>query len=245
MGEHAPSYRRILATLGELIEDVDGSSSNAFWRGWKHRDFDSFHERPLLALACLRNEARCRGSSLPTASGATVLERLGFDRRPLDARDEDDVRWLRACVSPGEVGRIRTLDAALAAFPRVAPQPRSTAGTASTVTARLRRSCAALPDRRLLIVYQTLVSGYLQTAERESYERGMRQFSQSAAPGSALWLQLEVGDESDPVAPASLRVHLGVEGTLRTLDLARTSYHPVALTIAADAVGQFERGTRI
>jgi hypothetical protein len=109
MGEHAPSYRRILATLGELIEDVDGSSSNAFWRGWKHRDFDSFHERPLLALACLRNE---------------------------------------------------------------------------------------------------------------------------------------VGDESDPVAPASLRLHLGVEGTLRALELARTSYHPVALTIAADAVGQFERGTR-
>ena len=42
-----------------------------------------------------------------------VAERIGIDLAPLDADNPDDVRWLRAAVSPKHIGRLARLDAAL------------------------------------------------------------------------------------------------------------------------------------
>jgi hypothetical protein len=47
-------------------------------------------------------------TSLPHVSG-----RIGLDRRPIDVHDDDDARWLRACVWPDQHDRFQRLDAAV------------------------------------------------------------------------------------------------------------------------------------
>lgn len=44
---------------------------------------------------------------------APIVDRLGLDLAPLDVTDEDDVRWLRACVWPEHVERAARLDVGL------------------------------------------------------------------------------------------------------------------------------------
>lgn len=50
-----------------------------------------------------------------------IVDRVGLDLAPLDVTDEDDARWLRACVWPEHTGRAERLDAALDAARRHPP----------------------------------------------------------------------------------------------------------------------------
>jgi hypothetical protein len=180
------------------------------------------------------------GAVLPTARGIAPLHRLGFDARPLDALRADDVRWLRACIWPGETDRLERLDRALDAYRAVAPRAQVSLLTASAVPARLSQLEPALPDDAVILVYQTLVSGYLRPAERAAYEQGLRELIVGRRPGRVLWTELEVGDDSDPTEPAVLRATVNSATTLRTLELARTSYHPTVLNVREAAVRQLQ-----
>ena len=64
-----------------------------------------------------------RGDLLPPLPEVfpPVVGCLGIELSPLDVTCEDDVRWLRACIWPEEVGRYRLLDAALAVARQVPP----------------------------------------------------------------------------------------------------------------------------
>jgi hypothetical protein len=51
---------------------------------------------------------------IPARAVPEVVARVGVDRDPLDVTDEDDARWLRACVWPGRADEAGRLDAAIA-----------------------------------------------------------------------------------------------------------------------------------
>ncbi|MEM9039726.1 MAG: DUF2332 domain-containing protein [Actinomycetota bacterium] len=59
-------------------------------------------------------ECSTRGDGPVPRSIPDVVTSVGIDRSPLDVRDADDARWLRACCWPDQVDRFERLDAALA-----------------------------------------------------------------------------------------------------------------------------------
>ena len=71
---------------------------------------------------CRRLE-RPAGGPFPVASSARIVARQGFDVQPLDVGRAEDIKWLRACIWPGENDRLARLDRAAGYFcrPRRAP----------------------------------------------------------------------------------------------------------------------------
>jgi hypothetical protein len=178
--------------------------------------------------------------ALPVAPDPRVVRRLGFDRAPLDATDEDDSAWLRACVWSGERERLSRLDRALAAFRAAAAA--GAAPTLETIDAvdmpdRLIELSAGDDDGALWLAYQSSMREYLGPARRP-YLDGMRCWLEARPPGAALWIELE-----DPPHgasrqwPTALLAHLrGPDGDVTDLVLARCQYHPVEIAPEADAV---------
>jgi hypothetical protein len=171
------------------------------------------------------------GAPLEVAGPISAVARLGLDAAPLDATDEEDSRWLLACVWPGEAARERRLGEALAAFR--AARRRVDAPVLLPVSAR------SWPDRldRLsgthldatVLAYQSLVRDYLDEAERREYEAGVRAWVGKQPPGRALWVELELDPGAGP-GQASLRLTArDPDGEVRTRALARCHPHPTRL----------------
>ena len=172
---------------------------------------------------------------VPVARFVDAPIRLGIDKSPLDVSDARDAAWLRACVWPGEHIRLARLSAAIESFRR-APEPRPRVERANI--ASLRRILGELGQPRgngLLIVYQTLVSGYLSAAERRDHDATMRSILGEGPAGHILWAELEVcGDPDGRAEPARLRVHVSPgDGRVEAFDIAYTGYHPERLVIDA------------
>jgi len=167
------------------------------------------------------------GAPVEVARGVRTVARLGLDRSPLDALAEDDARWLRACVWPGEREREASLLAALDAFraARIRPDaPVLVPIAAANVPARLDLLSAA--DRGALVVAtQTVVRDYLDPVERAEYEDGMRGWLAAHPPGETLWVELEAA--GDAAREAAITAHVRApDGRLRSLELGRTGFHP-------------------
>lgn len=184
------------------------------------------------------------GSEVPVLRGLVAAARLGLDAAPLDVGREDDARWLRACVWPGEAARLARLDAALEALRAARTRPDAPVlvpVSARSVPARLDLLSAADPGTTVL-AFQTVMRDYLAPAERDEYEHGMRAWLGAHPPGRALWAELEAAPGSaGPGEPAAVTVHLrapgdGVEDVL----LARCGWHPLRLEAMPGAVARLE-----
>lgn len=179
------------------------------------------------------------GAPLPLARNVKAAARLGLDAAPLDATQEADAEWLRACIWPGDPERAERLEAALAAF-RAARTRRDAPVlipvTATSVPARLDTLSAAEPTT-LVIAYQTIMRDYLPPDDLAAYESGMRDWLGARAPGSALWVMLEAGPEgrtSD--VPAVLQAQIRApSGELQLFELARCGFHPRQLRVDRSA----------
>jgi hypothetical protein len=180
-----------------------------------------------------------RGGAIEVATGVRAVARLGLDPQPLDALDEEDARWLRACVWPGERDREERLLGALAAFraARIRPDaPVLVPIAAPSVPARLDLLSAADPAA-LVIATQTVVRDYLDPPGRDEYERGMRAWLATHPAGAALWVELEAVDAG--ADEAALVAHVRApDGVLRSLELGRTGMHP--LRVRRDAAAEAE-----
>ncbi len=182
---------------------------------------------------------KASGGPLGMVVRPQVVGRFGLDERPLDVSRADDARWLHACVWPGETQRLKRLDAAIAAFraagdrrERVDVARRHAAATPSLV----RTATAGVPDNTLVIVYQTMMSGYLDAESRRSFEDGLHHLVVSSAPGSVLWVDLDVTGPSTSPRPAELWVHAR-SGEQRVSFLIGTmGYHPSEIGVRDDAV---------
>ena len=60
------------------------------------------------------SRASCAAAAVPPLDPPPVAWRAGIDLSPVDLRDPDDVRWLRACVWPDQRARHERFEAALA-----------------------------------------------------------------------------------------------------------------------------------
>lgn len=110
----------------------------------------------------LRCEARGDGRlPLPERLPA-VSYRVGLDLTPIDVRDVDAVRWLRALIWPEHLDRMRALDAAVA-LARQHP-PRLIAGDAAETLPAL---LAEVPGDATLCVYHSYALNQMPAAVRE------------------------------------------------------------------------------
>jgi hypothetical protein len=168
-----------------------------------------------------------------------VVGRYGIDERPLDASRADDARWLHACVWPGETHRLRRLEAAIARFRDARDRGahleivrRHAIGTPALV----RSAVATAPPNTLTIVYQTMMSGYLDAQTRTSFEDGLHQLVVSSPPGSLLWVDLEVTGPSTSPRPAELWVHARSGARRLSFLIGTMGYHPAEISVREDAV---------
>jgi hypothetical protein len=109
-----------------------------------------------------------------------VRWRAGLDLHPLDVRSDDDVRWLRCLLWPGEPGRAQRLAAAVATARRDPPAVHR--GDMLTGLPALARQA---PPGATLVIYHSAVLGYLGDAER-------RQFAETVRSLDAVWLSNDV-----------------------------------------------------
>lgn len=107
-----------------------------------------------------------RGQDAPTLPTATPIaaHRVGLDLHPIDARDDDATRWLRALIWPEHADRRRLLEAALDVA-RADP-PRLVQGDAasSALTALLEQA----PPDATLCVYHCYALNHMATDIRQS-----------------------------------------------------------------------------
>lgn len=187
------------------------------------------------------------GSPVPVARAVRAVARLGLDASPLDATRPDDADWLRACVWPGDVAREDRLEAALGAFQAARTRPDAPVLlpiAAGSVPARLGILSAA-DTGALVIAYQTVVRDFLSPDERAEYTAGMNDWLATHPPGQALWVELELDPGGGPELPCALAAHLRAPGgEVRTLVLARCSYHPALLEPDAAAAAELARSLR-
>jgi hypothetical protein len=181
--------------------------------------------------------AREGGGALAVAPLPEIGSRTGFDLRPLNVLDPADERWLRACVWPGEPERGAQLEAAIAAFRRLA---------AAEAAPRLERSAArdipralAAAEGRLAIAFQTVVRDFLADDERVAYETGMLEWLSASPPGMASWVQLEL-EATETELPFALTARLATgDGATEPIPLARCGPHPRRLRVDDRAVASF------
>lgn len=164
--------------------------------------------------------------------------RVGLDLAPVDARSDEAVRWLRACVWPGDADRRRRLEASLAAFcqplpPERAPQLR-THRLGVDATDQLLGELEAesgLPT----LAFQSVVADYLGDEAGAAHTRAMQRWLGGGR--ARFWLTLEPQPEIAPQIrpgrplgnePMALTLYTGDGATIDSRLLARTDYHPRA-----------------
>jgi hypothetical protein len=118
-----------------------------------------------------------------------VRWRAGLDLNPLDVTSDDDVRWLRCLLWPGEPGRSQRLARAVATARRDPPAVHR--GDLLTDLPALARQA---PPGATLVIYHSAVLGYLSGTER-------RQFAETARGLDAVWLSNDVAQLPDATVP--------------------------------------------
>ena len=183
------------------------------------------------------------GKAILCATRVAHLARVGYDLRPLNVKNDDDVLWMRACIWPGDVERLARFEAAVKAMRAASsgPSPPTLERlTASLVPERLAALANRSPDGGLLLAFQTLLSGYLEVNERESYRNGMLELLERLPAGSALWTELEL-DDGRRRLPAVLIAHVRAGSGVKSLRLARMSQHPTGLEVDTAGVAELRR----
>jgi hypothetical protein len=157
---------------------------------------------------------------------------------PIDPLDDEDARWLTACLWPGQDTRLENLRRALDAARRLANSPE-----------RLRVERASVGDVPLLlgapqshaIAYQTVVRDYLAADELARYQSGMLDWLR-ANPASTFWVELELAqDDSPPETSAAITVQVAAapESEPESFELARCHPHPSVIQVQKDEVARF------
>ena len=139
-----------------------------------------------LTLSC---ELRGAWPPLPVVP-PPIAFRIGLDLRPIDPRDLEATRWLRALIWPDEAGRARDLEAALAIAAND-PPPLIAGDALATLPAAL--ACA--PRDAALLIYHSHTLNQFAPAAREQLDTLLQEASQ-ARP---LWrVAMEFAGPFDP-----------------------------------------------
>ena len=114
-------------------------------------------DSPVEVRSALRGPLR---PPVPAAMPA-VASRCGIDLAPVDVTDDEQCRWLEACLWPGTPGRSERLRAAIALARRTPPRL-----LAGNVVERLPGVLAEVPVDRIPCLVSTWMLAYLSEEER-------------------------------------------------------------------------------
>jgi hypothetical protein len=138
-----------------------------------------------------------------------IQERLGIDLNPIDAHDDDAILWLRACIWPSHLRRIKLLDGAVQVA-RSHPPP-LIKGDALEM---LRAKAAEMPPDCALCIVHTSVLPYFSNADRVRWARLLEElaqvrdyslvFSEDLVIARLLmptipWAATHIGDDAQPL----------------------------------------------
>jgi hypothetical protein len=153
----------------------------------------------LLHMDRLENASRGDG---PTRTSIDIRRRLGVDLAPRDATDEQDARWLRACVWPDNLDRLRRLDAAIG----IAARYDDVELLPGDIAHALPEVLDSIPSPVLPVVFHSAAVTYLpEPARHRLYDH----LEQAGTQRPLIWLSFE-GARIEPLE------HLDVEGARPT-----------------------------
>ncbi len=153
-----------------LIEVGASAGLNLLWDRYAY-DYGTgrpYGSSPLVLTCELRGSVPPPLPDTPPA----VSERVGLDLNPIDIRDDDAVRWLRALVWPDQPHRMRRLETAIILAQQ--KPPRLIAGDA---LARLPDLLAAAPLDTAVCVYHSFVLNQISQESRDQYYNLLADYS--------------------------------------------------------------------
>jgi hypothetical protein len=112
------------------------------------------------------------GNSLPELRVPDIWWRHGLDIAPVDLHDDDQVRWLRACIWPDHVERRQRFDAAVQLWRGDPP-----ALSHGDLVDDLPVVVAAAPADARLVVFHSAVFPYVTAEKREQFVETLRAMS--------------------------------------------------------------------
>ncbi len=176
-----------------------------------------------------------RGRPWPYAELPPILARFGFDRSPVDVTNPERVRWLRACIWPGQPERLLRVDRALAQAQRLigGGHFQVEVSDIAHVPQRLDAIADAYPEA-FILAYQSSVRGYLPPEPRAKYGEQMKDWVRGSR---AMWLELEDAPEAPEGAAdvSRLDCHIMSNRGLEMLTLAHSDFHPTVIDVDDEA----------
>ncbi|OLT48267.1 hypothetical protein BJF85_13295 [Saccharomonospora sp. CUA-673] len=112
-----------------------------------------------------------------------VGAKVGLDRHPVDAQDDEELAWLEACVWADQPDRIRMLRTAAAAQAKDTP-----ALVEGDAVEGLARAAEQVPEELPLVVFSSHVLIYMDTDQREAFVTALGEL---AARRPLWWASLE------------------------------------------------------
>jgi hypothetical protein len=164
------------ATSVNVIEIGTSAGINLYFDQFTVRDHDDGNP---LTLVCEDVTPVDRSRSMPS-----VLTRVGIDPNPLLLANEDDRRWLKACLWPEQRRRHDRFDAIVAAMPSW-PALTVLRGRAME---RMNDAFELVDESVLTIIMNTWTAFYFTDDEREEY---FAEVSRRCANDNVAWLSVE------------------------------------------------------
>jgi len=188
------------------------------------------------------------GAAIPVVATVKAVARLGLDARPVDLDEPENVIWMRACIWPGDRGRVERLEAGLRAFFDARREPTAPVLECMDVrdfAGRLTR-VSMEHGNALVLAYQSYMRDYLAPDARQAHRAAMHEWLGTVPPGRAMWAEFEVSAAAEHRPhPAAITVHVrSGDGDVRALEIARTSHHPFKVAPIAEAVRELEGALR-
>ncbi len=106
-----PAFAAVAA--GRPLAQIEIGASAGLNGLWDHYAYDYAGTPAGDPDSPLRIACELRGGAVPPLDPPPVAWRAGIDLSPVDLRDPDDVRWLRACLWPDQRARHERFDAAV------------------------------------------------------------------------------------------------------------------------------------
>ncbi len=164
-----------------------------------------------------------------------ILKRIGLDLNPLRLDSPDDLLLLRACIWGDQAARLERFDRAVSTFERLQPAPQIE--TVNIITAARTLHTRIAPGTRLLLVYNTIVTLYLNDTDYADLHANIAAAFRDLPPDvRGLWIEHEFPRHGEPGVPPklyALKAHTLENGVLRMRYLAYTEAHPQTIMLLA------------
>jgi len=180
---------------------------------------------------------RTDGKALDPTSLPPIAARAGYDLRPLDLLDPEDVRWLRALLWPGQHDRMERFEQGLDAYRGL-----SASGEIGPVEVEsVDDAAAALPPHSAAgprgLAYHSIMHDYLPDEVRDRFHAAKRAWLAASDAGAAIWVEFELTGGGDrPENAVAITVNLATGDGFDAFVIARCGPHPRVLEVDDEAV---------